>query len=64
MGIAFAAVYLFTLTVDLVQGAAANMAGLWAASKVFAILTAVFLIISVLAYIIAAALYGWKYQVL
>ena len=64
MGIAFAAVYLFTLTVDLIQGAAANLADLWAASKVFAILAAVFLIISVLAYIIVAALYGWKYQVL
>ncbi len=64
MGVAFAAVYLFTLTVDLIQGGAANIADLWAASKVFAILAAVFLIISVLAYIIVAALYGWKYQVL
>lgn len=64
LGVAFAVVYLFTLTVDLVQRSVANMADLWAASKVFAILAAVFLIISALAYIIVAALYGWKYHVL
>jgi len=64
LGIAFGVVYLFTLIVDLVQGMIVSWADLWAASKVFVILLGVFLVISMLSYIILAALYGWKYQVL
>jgi len=64
LGIAFGVVYLFTLIVDLFQGVIVSWADLWPASKVFVILLGVFFVISILSYIILAALYGWKYQVL
>ena len=64
LGISFGAVYLFTLVVDLFQGAIRSWADLWSASKLFVLLAGVFLVISVISYIILAALYGWKYQVL
>ena len=64
LGISFGAVYLFTLVVDLLQGAIRSWADLWSASKLFVLLAGVFLVISVISYIILAALYGWKYQVL
>ena len=64
LGIAFGAVYLFTLILDLFQGVIKSLADLWDASKLFVILAGVFLVISVIAYLILAALYGGKYQVL
>ena len=64
LGIAFGVVYLFTLIVDLFQSVITSWADLWPASKVFVILLGVFFVISILSYIILAALYGWKYQVL
>lgn len=64
LGISFGAVLLFTLIVDLFQGAVRSWADLWSASKVFVLLAGVFLILSVISYIILAALYGWRYQVL
>lgn len=64
LGIAFGVVYLFTLIVDLFQGMIKSGADLWSASKVFVILAGVFLVLSIVSYLILAALYGWKYQVL
>ena len=64
LGIAFGAVYLFTLIVDLVQGGIRDPGDLWSASKVFVILLGVFFVLSVLSYLLVAALYGGKYQVL
>ena len=64
LGIAFGVVYLFTLIVDLFQGAITSLADLWGASKVFLILAGGFLVLGILSYILLAALYGWKYQVL
>ena len=64
LGIAFGVVYLFTLILDLFQGVIKSLADLWDASKLFVILAGVFLVISVIAYLILAALYGGKYQVL
>ena len=64
LGISFGAVYLFTLVVDLLQGSVRSGADLWSASKVFVILVGVFFVISIIAYLILAAAYGWKYQVL
>ena len=64
LGISFGAVFLFTLVIDLLQGAVKSGADLWASSKVFVILIGVFFVISIIAYLILAAAYGWKYQVL
>ncbi len=64
LGIAFGAAFLFTLIVDLVQGTIRSLADLWSASKVFLILIGVFFVISIISYLILAAAYGWKYQVL
>lgn len=64
LGISFGAVYLFVLILDLAQEVVTSPAELWDASKVFVILAVVFFAISIIAYIIVAAVYGWKYQVL
>ena len=64
LGISFGAVYLFTLIISLFQGGIKSGADLWAASKVFVILIGVFFVISIVAYLILAGMYGWKYQVL
>lgn len=64
LGISFGAAYLLTLIVDLLQGTVKSGADLWASSKVFVILIGVFFVISIIAYLILAAAYGWKYQVL
>ena len=64
LGISFGAVFLFTLVIDLIQGVTKSIADLWDASKVFVILMGIFFVISVIAYLILAAVFGWKYQVL
>ena len=64
LGIAFGAAFLFTLTVDLARGAVRSPADLWSASKPFVILIGVFFVISIISYLLLAAAYGWKYQVL
>lgn len=64
LGISFGAVFLFTLIIDLIQGVISSIADLWAASKVFVILAGVFFVLSILSYLILAAVFGWKYQVL
>ena len=64
LGISFGAVFLFTLIIDLIQGIIASITDLWAASKVFVILVGVFFVLSILSYLILAAVFGWKYQVL
>ena len=64
LGISFGAVYLFTLIISLFQGGIKSGADLWEASKVFVILIGVFFVISIVAYLILAGMYGWKYQVL
>lgn len=64
LGIAFGAVFLFTLLVSLFQGNIGSLHDLWLQSRVFVILLGVFFVISIIAYLILAAIYGWKYQVL
>ena len=64
LGISFGVIYLFTLVIDLLRGSIRSPGDLWDASKVFLILAGVFFVISILAYVILAAMYGWKYQVL
>ena len=64
LGISFGAVFLFTLILDLIQGVITNISDLWTASNVFVILAGVFFVLSFLSYLILAAVFGWKYQVL
>ena len=64
LGVSFAAVFLFTLVIDLVQGVITGIADLWDSSKVFVILAGIFFVLSILSYLILAAVFGWKYQVL
>lgn len=64
LGLSFGIVYLFTLILDLSQGMIHSWLDFWNASKLFVILAGVFFVLSVLAYLIVAAVLGWKYQVL
>ena len=64
LGLSFGIVYLFTLFMDLIQGVVRSLEDLWNTSKVFLILIGVFFVIGIVAYLIVAASYGWKYQVL
>ena len=64
LGISLGAVYLFALLIELFGGNMRNLTELWTLTWPFLILTAVFLVIGLIAYLIVAALYGWKYQVL
>lgn len=63
LGIAFGAVYLFSTILTLIENGFSGEK-LWAEMKPFLILAAVFFVISIIAYGIVAASYGWKYQVL
>ncbi len=64
LGISFGAAFALSLAADLLQGRLRGAADLWRAVTPFLILAAVFLVISIVAYLILAALYGWKYMVL
>ena len=64
LGLAFGLVFLFTLVIDLFQGVIESWTDLWSSAMVFGILAGVFLVISVISYLILGAVYGWKYQVL
>lgn len=62
LGISFGIVFLFITVLDLFEGF--TLEKLQGTGKLFLILAAVFLVISILAYLIVAWMYGWKYQVL
>ena len=64
IGIAIGAVYLFGQIVMLFQGDIRSWTDLWLSSKVFVVVAGIFFVLSILAYLIVAALYGWKYQCL
>ena len=64
LGIAFGVVYLFTLAIDLIRGSVHSWTDFWNASKVFVLLAAIFFALSIISYLILAAIYGWRYQVL
>ena len=64
LGISFGAVFLFDLIATLVNSSLSPREALQSSGKLFLILAGVFLVLSVVSYIILAALYGWKYQVL
>ena len=62
--IAFGIVILFFLIMDLIQGTIQSVADLWPALKLFAYLVPLFLVLAIFAYLIVAAVFGWKYIVL
>lgn len=64
LGIAFGVVALFTLIMDLFQGLIQSPSEILPSIKVFLILLPVFFVISIIAYLILAWTFGWKYIVL
>ncbi len=64
LGIAFGVVALLILIVDLFQGTIRSVSDILPAMKVILILVPIFLVISIISYLILAAVYGWKYVVL
>ena len=64
LGISFGAGFALLLTLDFFQGTIQSAADLRRAAMPFLILLAVFFVISILSYLILAAMYGWKYMVL
>ena len=64
LGIAFAAVALLLLVVDLFQGVIQSVSDILPAMKVILILVPVFFVISIISYLILAWTFGWKYIVL
>ena len=64
LGIAFGVLALFTLIVDLFQGVITSVSDILPAMKVILILVPVFLVLSIIAYLIVAWTFGWKYIVL
>ena len=63
LAIAFGIVILLFLIVDLIQGTIQSI-GLWPSMKIFAYLIPVFFVLSIIAYLIVAWTFGWKYIVL
>ena len=63
LGIAFAAVFLLMQLMNLFEDNL-DMEGLLSNLKMFGLLALAFLVISMIAYLIVAAVYGWKYVVL
>ena len=64
LGIAFGVLALFTLIMDLFQGVITSVSDILPAMKVILILVPVFLVLSIIAYLIVAWTFGWKYIVL
>ena len=64
LGVAFGAVALFILIMDLFQGVIQSVSDILPAMKVILILVPVFFVISIIAYLILAWTFGWKYIVL
>ena len=62
LGLSFSIVYLFALLISLRD--LDGWAELWRLTWPFLILIALFFVISIIAYLIVAATYGWKYVVL
>jgi len=63
LGISFGAVYGFVVLVSLLTDSMYGWEGFWDLTRGFLILAGVFLVISVIAYLIVAGMYGWKYVV-
>ena len=64
LGISFGAAFALLLVIDLFRGTIQSAADMGRAVMPFLILLAVFFVISIISYLILAAMYGWKYMVL
>ena len=64
LGISFGAVFVLLLVADLFQGRIQSASDLGRTVMPFLILIALFFVISIISYLILAAMYGWKYIVL
>ena len=64
LGISIGVVFLFTFIVDLLDGGIESTDGLLWPVKLLLIMAGIMLVLSIISYIILAAMYGWKYQVL
>jgi len=64
LGIAFGIVILLFVVMDLIQGTISSISDVWPALKLFAYLVPIFFVLAIIAYLILAAIYGWKYIVL
>lgn len=64
LAVSFGAVFALLLAIDLIQRNIGSMEDLAGIGKLFLILTAVFICLSVVSYLILAAMYGGKYMVL
>ena len=62
--IAFGAIYLLVLLINLIGDSLYGMEGFLELTKGFAIMLLVFLVIGVIAYLILAAMFGWRYLVI
>ncbi|MBQ8934075.1 MAG: zinc ribbon domain-containing protein [Lachnospiraceae bacterium] len=64
IALAFAIVYLFMVVLNLATNSMYGLEGFLSLTKGFALLLLFFLALGVVAYIILAGIYGWKYMVL
>lgn len=64
LGIAFGVVYLLDVAAALLGHYLGGWSGLWVTTRNFLLLFAFMLLLAVIAYLIIAAIYGWKYMVL
>lgn len=64
LGIAFGIVILLFVVMDLIQGTIKSISDVWPALKLFAYLVPIFFVLAIFAYLIVAAMFGWKYIVL
>ncbi|MBO6054364.1 MAG: hypothetical protein J6P31_02475 [Oscillospiraceae bacterium] len=64
LGIAFGAVFLFELILDLAQGVISSWGDAWRLIRFFLIVTACIVVLGLISYVILGVFYGWKYLVL
>lgn len=64
LGISAGAVVLLDLVSGLIEGNFQSADDWWGLGKLFLIVAGIMLVLSIIAYLIVASMYGWKYQVL
>lgn len=64
MGLAIGIVIVFMVVMDLIEGSFDGPDRLVFLGQLFGIMAGIFLVLGIIAYLIVAALYGWKYQCL
>ena len=64
MGLSCGIVYLVAVIVGLIGRDIASWVDLWETTRMYLIIAGVVLVMTVIGYLIVAAMYGWKYQVM